>query len=332
MAPPPEPFSGPKPGAAPAPAAPPFSAPASGPRPLPTGVSDLDARILRAELDLMAREERVHALLDELGARWERARQPSRWAAPAAGAGALLALLWWWRRATRRRAFADRARPPDAAPRRSTPPPHGRWPLLHWLSLVWPLLPGHWRARWGSGADTLFHVGEALARRWLQGTPRGDAGGGPVRPVARVDLARYAGTWHEIARLPLAHERVCAGQPQACYDVLGNGRMRVRNRCRRADGSWQEAVGEARPVPGSGGARLRVSFVPPALRWLPGVWGDYWVLYLDEGYTVALVGEPRRRHLWLLAREPRIARATLELLLVQARRQGFDIERLEASV
>ena len=30
--------------------------------------------------------------------------------------------------------------------------------------------------------------------------------------------------------------------------------------------------------------------------------------------TVALVGEPRRRHLWLLAREPRIPRATLELL------------------
>lgn len=33
--------------------------------------------------------------------------------------------------------------------------------------------------------------------------------------------------------------------------------------------------------------------------------GEYWVLYHDQDYRVALVGHPNREYLWLLSRTPR---------------------------
>jgi apolipoprotein D and lipocalin family protein len=150
----------------------------------------------------------------------------------------------------------------------------------------------------------------------------------PLRTVAHVDLGRYAGTWHEIARLPTPFEQSCAGQPQANYTLSEGNSIAVTNRCRGVDGHDRVAHGEARVVAGSNGARLKVSFLPAWLRWLPVGWADYWVLYLDEGYTVALVGEPKRHSLWVLARRPRIDTETLHHLVGLARAQGFPVERL----
>ncbi|MFS7935312.1 putative zeaxanthin epoxidase [Helianthus anomalus] len=51
--------------------------------------------------------------------------------------------------------------------------------------------------------------------------------------------------------------------------------------------------------PKSDEAKLKVKFyVPPFLPIIPVV-GDYWVLYLDQDYTYALIGEPRRKYLWV---------------------------------
>jgi len=39
----------------------------------------------------------------------------------------------------------------------------------------------------------------------------------PLQAVPELDLARYAGTWHEIARLPMYFERRCARAITATY-------------------------------------------------------------------------------------------------------------------
>ena len=75
-------------------------------------------------------------------------------------------------------------------------------------------------------------------------------------------------------------------------------------------------------------AKLKVSFLPAALRWLPFTDGDYWVLKIDPDYSVALVGTPDRQFLWVLARESSIPAETLEDYLAEARRQGFDLTKM----
>lgn len=145
------------------------------------------------------------------------------------------------------------------------------------------------------------------------------------KPVERLDLARYLGTWHEIARYPNRFQTQCTGASTATYSLRADGDVRVVNRCRVADGSQDEAEAVARPV---GTARLQVRFAPWWLSWLPGVWGDYWVIDLDPDYRLAAVSDPTRRYLWILARSPQVAPEALEALLARLRAQGFDTTAL----
>jgi apolipoprotein D and lipocalin family protein len=138
----------------------------------------------------------------------------------------------------------------------------------------------------------------------------------PLPTVASVDLTRYAGRWYEIALLPNSFQRQCVSDTQANYRPDGE-RVEVRNRCRRADGSVEEATGHAEPVPGSGNAKLRVTFFWP-------FYGDYQVLSLDAGYQAVLVGEPSRRYAWVLSRTPQLEEPRLQALLDEAARLGFD--------
>lgn len=138
----------------------------------------------------------------------------------------------------------------------------------------------------------------------------------PLPTVEAVDLNRYYGTWHEIARLPNSFQSMCASDTQATYRPDGKD-MSVLNQCRTAEGDLKQVEGIAKVVPGSNGAKLRVSFFRP-------FYGDYWILALDPDYRWVLVGESGRKYAWVLAREPRLDRATLDTVLAQAEALGFD--------
>ena len=145
-----------------------------------------------------------------------------------------------------------------------------------------------------------------------------------VTSVDTLDLNRYSGLWYEIGRLPLRWEQAEASDITAEYTVQDDGSVRVDNRCIDKNGAPSQALAQATSVPGRAG-QLKVSFLPELLRWITFTKGDYWVLKIDEGYTVALVGTPDHKNLWLLAREPRVDDATEAAHLAEATRQGFDL-------
>jgi len=60
------------------------------------------------------------------------------------------------------------------------------------------------------------------------------------------------------------------------------------------------------------------------LSWLPQVWGDYWVIDLDRDYQYAVVGEPSRKYLWVLARTPMLADETLAAIKSRLAARGYD--------
>ena len=138
----------------------------------------------------------------------------------------------------------------------------------------------------------------------------------PLPTVAQVELARYMGTWFEIAHLPNRFQAECIADTQANYQIE-NESVRVVNRCRTSTGAVKEAQGVANVVPASGNAKLRVSFFRP-------FYGDYWILALGPNYGWVLVGEPSREYAWVLSRQPMLDEATLEKALAQAAVLGFD--------
>ena len=153
----------------------------------------------------------------------------------------------------------------------------------------------------------------------------------PIVPIASLDVPRYMGTWYEIAKYPNRFQKDCAGFTSAGYTLEPDQTVRVVNRCRRADGTPDMAVGSARQVGAATSPILQVRFAPAWLSFLPMVWGDYWVIDLDEGYTLAAVSEPKREYLWILSRTPTVPRAAYEALLARLRAQGFDLAKLEAT-
>lgn len=156
-----------------------------------------------------------------------------------------------------------------------------------------------------------------------------DSAPGPVRSVPEVDLGRYAGKWHEVARLPNKFQSKCVGETTADYELLADGAIRVVNACRGADGRITKVEGRARLANRDGPtSRLKVRFAPAILSWLPMVWGDYWVLELTPDYGAALVGTPDRKYLWVLSRTAQLDDSIYRRLVATAAAQGFDIARL----
>ena len=151
--------------------------------------------------------------------------------------------------------------------------------------------------------------------------------GPPVQTAAAVDLARYAGTWFEIARFPTTFQdsstRRCEAVT-ATYTLRPDGQVRVLNTCRNAlrGGEPIEATATAYAVAGSNNSRLRVSFFWP-------FYGDYWIIGLDPNYRWAVVGAPDRDYLWILSRTPTLAAGDYAAAVGTAAAQGFDITRLQ---
>lgn len=139
--------------------------------------------------------------------------------------------------------------------------------------------------------------------------------------VATLDLQRYAGTWFEIASVPVSAQEGCMGT-QATYGLEGRGRFSVINVCHDGVG------GEVRRVNGTAWMRdpeepgkLQVQFLWPFR-------GNYWVLELDPDYEWALVGTPDRKHAWILSRSPRLDEEIVGRLVTRLRLDDYPIDRL----
>lgn len=292
-------------------------------RPPPPEACDLDAQIRLAELAVIARDERVRRGFQQIAGR-------IRWRPGLGTAIGAVTMLFAALRPGRRHAVPT----PAAAAGTS------RGALLFLLEALWPALPASWRNKLPRGlTELLFGVvlptlGQLLSQLFSRHpapppAPLAAGRSGAVRSVETVDLARYLGRWYEIARLPTPGEKRCAGGVTATYGRAATpGRLSVLKQCLQANGKIRAAAGVARIVPGSGNARLKVTFAPLPMRWLPGVWADYWVLLVDPGYRFALVGTPDRRGLWLLSRTPTLPAADAERLIGHACVQGYDTAAL----
>ena len=147
--------------------------------------------------------------------------------------------------------------------------------------------------------------------------------------VDSVDLEQYAGTWYEIGRLPMYFQRNCASDVTATYTGKTDGSdITVLNKCSGENGTAITAEGLAKPADNTG-SKLKVSFLPSWIRWLPVGRADYWVLARDADYKTVLVGTPDKKYLWLLARSPNITQQTYAKYLEIAQQQGYDLKEFK---
>ena len=136
-------------------------------------------------------------------------------------------------------------------------------------------------------------------------------------PVAALDLNRYLGEWYEIARFDHSFERGIE-RAKANYMLNEDGTIKVVNSGVK-DGKSKTAIGKGKRTDTP--ALLRVSFFGP-------FYADYRVMKSDADYTYALVGSGGADYLWMLSRTPKLADDAKSELLVEARRRGYDTDKL----
>lgn len=145
--------------------------------------------------------------------------------------------------------------------------------------------------------------------------------GAPLRAVDSVDLHRYSGTWYEVARYPNRFQRDCQSDTTAEYTLRADGKVQIVNSCRQQDGKTKTARGTAKVADKATNAKLRVTFFWP-------FYGDYWVIGLNPDYRYAIVGEPKRKYLWILSRTPEMDEGTYKEALERIRTAGYDPDKL----
>jgi apolipoprotein D and lipocalin family protein len=151
----------------------------------------------------------------------------------------------------------------------------------------------------------------------------------PLATITSLDVPRYMGNWFEIAKYPNKFQMKCVADTQAQYQLLPAGTVQVTNRCRKDNGEMDEAIGEVRQTGAATSPKLQVRFAPAWLSWLPMVWGNYWVIDLDDRYQLVAVSEPNREFLWVLARTPKVSAEAYDALLARLKVQGFELGKLE---
>ena len=144
--------------------------------------------------------------------------------------------------------------------------------------------------------------------------------------VPYVDVDRYLGTWYEMASIPNWFQSYCRQGVRAQYALEVSGSVEVRNSCIDDGGIRNELVGRALIYDAEAASRLQVAFfgIDPA-----EIDPNYWILYLEEDYSLVVVGEPERNFGWILSRSPAISQSRMTTAAELLLRNGYDLNDFE---
>jgi apolipoprotein D and lipocalin family protein len=166
------------------------------------------------------------------------------------------------------------------------------------------------------------------ARRWRIGLAVAAlsvvAPAAALTPVADFDLNRYFGAWYEIAAIRGFIQSRCARDTQSEYRPADNGAISTHIRCLRADGSVETSEGQQRLLDPALPSVFKVTTVHFLGIWWYPFGRESIVIAVDPDYRWLVVGHPSLRYGRILAREPLLSGAALQVITGALVKEGFD--------
>jgi len=141
--------------------------------------------------------------------------------------------------------------------------------------------------------------------------------------VVSLDLKRWQGSWYELARIPVPIGRDWVNTVET-YTPREDGTYSVAytGHSGSPDGPARSLNQRLRIPDPSRPGEMEVSF-------LPMVWLQYRLIYMEADYRFMLVTGSSRNYLWLMGREQVPAPEDYAKLVERAAAMGFDVSRLE---
>ena len=143
--------------------------------------------------------------------------------------------------------------------------------------------------------------------------------------VDKVDLNRYKGLWSQIAYFPNIFQPKNAKLTTAEYGLHPKGYITVKNVAYKdSEGRdvKSDIKGKAFIADKITNAKLKVQFFWPFK-------GNYWIILLDKvNYHWAVVSDPSRRFLWILAHKPVMDKNIYQSLLTQIEAKYINTSKI----
>lgn len=124
----------------------------------------------------------------------------------------------------------------------------------------------------------------------------------PLRTVDYVDIERFMGDWYVIANIPTSIEK---GAHNAIETYRLDDDGSIATTFTFNDGSFDGKLKTYKPrgfVRDETNAIWGMQFIWP-------IKADYRIIYLDEDYSVTVIGRNKRDYVWIMARESTIPEA-----------------------
>ena len=135
--------------------------------------------------------------------------------------------------------------------------------------------------------------------------------------VDRVELTRFMGDWFVIAHIPLPPEKQAFNAVES-YRLDEQGRIEVRFRFRKGspEGPLKSYTPVATVAEHPSNAIWRMQFLWPFQ-------ADFRIVWLNEDYSITVIGREKRDYAWIMARQPGIGEQQLADLVAFLDAEGY---------
>lgn len=135
-----------------------------------------------------------------------------------------------------------------------------------------------------------------------------------------VDIHRYMGLWHEMARMPQRFQKNCVKTTAEYTFNEEDDTINVLNTCITKTGETKKGNAFAYSC-SDNNSKLRVKFVKY-------ISGCYWILDLADDYSWAIVGGPCMDSAWILSRSDEMDQESLQKRVDLLKQKGYDTSKL----
>lgn len=144
----------------------------------------------------------------------------------------------------------------------------------------------------------------------------------PLKTVDSVNIDNFMGDWYVIANIPTAIEK-------GAHNAIENYRLdddgTIATTFTFRDGSFDGKLKTYKP-------RGFISDESNAIWGMQFIWpikADYRIIYLNEDYSVTVIGRNKRDYVWIMAREPAISEAEYQAILGMLKSVGYDLGEVQ---
>jgi apolipoprotein D and lipocalin family protein len=145
-----------------------------------------------------------------------------------------------------------------------------------------------------------------------------------IPAVTSIDMARYVGTWYEIARIPsipIGRDWVNTSDN---YALNPDGTVAVTY-----EGFQGSPQGKRQSLKGHQWIPDRKIMGDTLISFFPLITNQNRIILLDADYRFFVVTSSSKDYLWIMSHEPRMTDADYDAVLAKLTGWGFDVKKLE---